>query len=158
MILLDHSIVVRRKNILLYSFKKFTMRCDLWYENDEGEEEEKEKRVGCLSSSSRSWSRKDETGGERLKTERSGTSWSGGDDSISFSSSFLPAEVFREGIERMTGDSRGKRKSVSNVTCGLAMLLIALSVVNYLPSLLWEPYLCCPFSLGLLFSPFAYAA
>lgn len=99
-------------------------------------------------------SRKDETGGERLKTERSGTSWSGGDDSISFSSSFLPAEAFREGIERMTGDSQGKRKSVSNVTCGLAMLLIALSVVNYLPSLLWEPYLCCPSSLGLLFFPF----
>lgn len=27
-------------------------------------------------------------------------------------------EAFREGIERTTGDSRGKRKSVSNVTCG----------------------------------------
>lgn len=91
---------------------------------------------------------------ERLKTKRSGTSWSGGDDSISFSSSFLPAEAFREGIERMTGDSQGKRKNVSNVTCGFAMLLIALSVVNYLPSLLWEPYLCCPSGLGLLFSPF----
>lgn len=38
--------------------------------------------------------------------------------------------------ERTTGDSRGKRKSVSDVTCGPAMLLIALPAFNYLPPLL----------------------
>jgi len=94
-----------------------------------------------------------ETGGERLKTEGSGTSWLGGDDSISFSSFFLPTEeAFREGIERTTGDSRRKGKSVSNVICGPATFLTALPVFNYLPSPLRKIYLLS-FQLRFIFVP-----
>jgi len=93
-----------------------------------------------------------ETGGERLKTEGSGTSWPGGDDSISFSS-FLPTEeAFREGIERTTRDSRRKGKSVSNVICGPATFLTALPVFNYLLSLLRKIYLLS-FQLRFIFLP-----
>lgn len=61
----------------------------LQYENDEGTETEESRegsRVGCLSSAS-SPCPGDETGREdgRLKTKGSGTSWPGGDDSISLS-------------------------------------------------------------------------
>lgn len=126
----------------LCSFKKSTIRHDSAVRKRRGERGWKERRIAedCLSLSSSSC-REDQTGGERLKTEGSGTSWPGGDDSISFSSSFLPTEAFREGIERTTGDSQRKGKNVSNVTCGSATFLIALPVFNYLALLLWKTYL-----------------
>lgn len=94
------------------SFKKSTIRHDSVVRKREMRR--KRERKGRKVVSHRAGPcRGDETGGERLKAEGSGTSWPRGDDSISFSSSFL-----LKPFERTTGDSRRKGKSVSNVICG----------------------------------------
>lgn len=123
-VLLGHFKMAHRESIPLCSFKKSTIRYDILY----GTKTTRRKRkVGKEGSGVSHRARpRVETGGERLKTEGSGTSWPGGDVSISFSSS-LPTEAFREGIEasRRRQEIAGEREKVSQMShAGLLCFLL----------------------------------
>lgn len=123
MVLLGRFKMVHAESVSFVLFQKaYNMPRFRSTKATKGEKEREKGKEGSVVSHRARLRREDETGGERLKTEGNGTSWPGGDDSISFSSSLLKP------FERTSRERReiaGEREKVSRMShAGLLRFLL----------------------------------